>query len=99
MDRDCSDTGWEFFLEICLKIKDKESFERFFDAVLTIEEKKDLDKRILIFKELFAGEHTQREIAGMLNTSIAKITRGSNCMKRLDDFSKDWMKKIFLEEK
>ena len=52
------------------------------DLFLTPEEKTDLIRRFLIIKELFRNEKTQRQIAHDLHVSIAKITRGSNELKR-----------------
>jgi TrpR family trp operon transcriptional repressor len=41
--------------------------------------------RCLIIRDLLMQEQTQREIAKNLNVSIAKITRGSNELKRIKD--------------
>jgi TrpR family trp operon transcriptional repressor len=76
--------GWDGFIELCLSIKDKKACSFLFDLMLTPEEKHDLATRLLIVKELLKDEKTQRDLAKDLNVSIAKITRGSNELKRLD---------------
>lgn len=81
--------GWQCFLELCLGIKEKEQLTQLFELLLTAEEKESLAMRCLIIKELLAREKPQRKIAADLKVSIAKITRGSNELKR--------MKSSFLE--
>ena len=76
--------GWDSFIELCLATKDKKLCSQLFDLLLTPEEKTDLAMRVLIIKGLLEKEKTQRELAKDLNVSIAKITRGSNELKRLD---------------
>lgn len=75
-------SGWEGFLDLCLSTPDRASLDNLFDLLFTPEEKEDLATRFLIIKELVAQQKTQREMAKDLNVSIAKITRGSNAMKR-----------------
>lgn len=70
------------FIEMCLSAKDERMLMDLLDLFFTIEEKKDLAMRYLIIKELLLEEKTQREIAKDLGVSIAKITRGSNELKR-----------------
>lgn len=79
MNRD----GWNKFVELCLSTKDKKALISLFDLFLTQEEKENLALRYLIIKELLEQNKTQREIAKELQVSIAKITRGSNELKRL----------------
>lgn len=74
--------GWEGFLDLCLSTSDKALLDTLFDLLFTHEEKADLAMRFLIIKELIQQKKTQRDIAKDLNVSIAKITRGSNAMKR-----------------
>ena len=76
-------TGWEGFLNLCLSSRDEVMLDALFDLLFTIEEKSDLALRFLIIKELIQQKKTQREIAKDLNVSIAKITRGSNALKRI----------------
>ena len=56
-----------------------------FDLLLTPEEKESLALRCLIIEELLKQKKTQRDIAKDLQVSIAKITRGSNELKRMPD--------------
>jgi TrpR family trp operon transcriptional repressor len=74
--------GWDELAEILLNIKDKKSLNQLLELLLTTEEKSDVITRFLITKALLSNVQTQREIAKDLNVSIAKITRGSNELKR-----------------
>jgi TrpR family transcriptional regulator, trp operon repressor len=76
--------GWDGFIELCLATKDSKSFNLLLDTLLTPEEKENLATRYWILKELLHGAKTQRQLAKDLNVSIAKITRGSNALKRID---------------
>jgi TrpR family trp operon transcriptional repressor len=76
--------GWYGFVELCLATKEPKSLSILLDALLTPEEKENLAARYWILKELLRGEKTQRQLAKDLNVSIAKITRGSNALKRID---------------
>lgn len=76
--------GWRGFLALCLKQQDEKALEQLFDLFLTPEEKENLATRYSIVQELLKHELPQREIAKQLNVSIAKITRGSNELKRMD---------------
>jgi TrpR family trp operon transcriptional repressor len=82
---DKNQKGWSDFLNLCLNTKDEKTFALLFDFFLTPEEKADLTTRYLIVKELIKKEKTQREMAKDLNVSIAKITRGSNELKRTNN--------------
>jgi TrpR family trp operon transcriptional repressor len=75
--------GWQTFLELCLEMGELKNVASLFDLLLTAEEKESLAMRALIIRELLAQEKTQRAIARDLNVSIAKITRGSNELKRM----------------
>lgn len=76
--------GWNSFLELCLTVNNAKTLAGLLDVFLTPEEKENLAMRYLILKELLQGQKTQRQIAKDLNVSIAKITRGSNELKRID---------------
>jgi TrpR family trp operon transcriptional repressor len=76
--------GWRGFLALCLKQQDEKALEQLFDLFLTPEEKENLATRYSIVQALLKHELPQREIAKQLNVSIAKITRGSNELKRMD---------------
>lgn len=86
--------GWKDFLDLCLATEDPAVLSEMLEMFLTIEEKESIAMRTLIVKDLIAKEKSQRDIAKDLNVSIAKITRGSNALKRLN-------KKLlsFLEKK
>lgn len=76
--------GWKEFLSMLVEVKDPKFLSTVFDLFLTAEEKDNLALRFLIVRELLKQEKTQRQIAQDLNVSIAKITRGSNELKRMD---------------
>lgn len=75
------DNSLKKFIKISTLIKEESQLEEFYELFLTCEERKDIAQRLEIVFELLKGENPQREIAKKLNTSIAKITRGSNCLK------------------
>ena len=87
------DDGWKRFIRLCLKAKTPEMLNSLFHVFLTPEERVDLSKRILIVQELLNGEKTQREMAKDLQVSIAKITRGSNELKGIDEKLKQFLKR------
>lgn len=74
--------GWHGFIDLCLKTTDEKTLQSLFELFLTADERDDLAMRYSIIKELLAEEKTQRQMAQDLNVSIAKITRGSNELKR-----------------
>lgn len=78
-----TEPGWHGFLELCLGAENEEILGAQFDLFLTFEEKKNLALRFLIIKGLLEQKETQRELAQRLQVSIAKITRGSNELKRM----------------
>jgi TrpR family transcriptional regulator, trp operon repressor len=75
--------GWHNFIKICLASKNEKMLTSLFDLFLTQEEKESLALRCLIVLELLKHEKTQRAMAEQLHVSIAKITRGSNELKRM----------------
>lgn len=76
--------GWQQLLYWCKNVKDEKQLNALFDLLLTPEEKNNIAMRCLIIRELLAKQHSQREIAKNINVSIAKITRGSNEIKRIN---------------
>ncbi len=84
------DQGWQSFLALCHAQETNADLIHFFDLFLTDEEKQNLATRVLLIQALLENKLTQREIAKKLNVSIAKITRGSNMLKRMD--------KVFLSK-
>ncbi|OGT51316.1 MAG: Trp operon repressor [Gammaproteobacteria bacterium RIFCSPHIGHO2_12_FULL_41_15] len=75
--------GWHIFTQWCLASKNEKMLSSLFELLLTQEEKESIASRCLIVMELIKHEKTQRDIAADLNVSIAKITRGSNELKRM----------------
>lgn len=75
--------GWHCFLNLCLATQDEKMLSDLFDLLLTPEEKSSLETRCLIIKALLEKNKPQRQISQDLNVSIAKITRGSNELKRI----------------
>lgn len=78
-----SSDGWHVFKQWCLASKNEKMLSALLDLLLTSEEKESIASRCLIVMELIKHEKTQRDIAADLNVSIAKITRGSNELKRV----------------
>jgi TrpR family transcriptional regulator, trp operon repressor len=77
------EVGWRRFIKLCLACKDEKTLSLLLDLFLTPEEKDSIALRYLIIDELLKQKKTQREIAEDLHVSIAKITRGSNELKRM----------------
>jgi TrpR family trp operon transcriptional repressor len=78
-----NDAGWRRFIKLCLATKNEKTLALLFDLFLTPEEKESLASRCLIIEELLKQQKTQRDMAEDLKVSIAKITRGSNELKRM----------------
>lgn len=76
-----STSRWHTFIQHCLKFKNQEDLELFFDVMFTASEKVEFGNRLAIMNELLTGQKTQREIAQHLIVSIANISRGSNVIK------------------
>lgn len=75
--------GWRNFIKLCLTTSNEKMLSSLFNLLLTQEEKESIAMRCLIVMELIKQEKTQRKIAEDLHVSIAKITRGSNELKRM----------------
>jgi len=75
--------GWRVFTQLCLESDNEKMLSSLFDLLLTQEEKESIATRCLIVVELLKQKKTQRAIAEDLHVSIAKITRGSNELKRM----------------
>jgi len=80
-----NETCWKHFLSLCNKTKNEQALDALFRLFLSDEEQSAVALRYGVVSALLKGEQSQREIAVSLNTSIAKITRGSNCLKQIDD--------------
>jgi len=63
------------------------------ELLCTINELEQINARIEIIRGLVKGKETQRELAQRLNLSIAKITRGSNELKRMSPRLLEFLKK------
>lgn len=88
--------GWDYFLTLCLNAKDEKTLLELFDLFLTPEEKESLETRFLIVKALLEEKKVQRDISEELNVSIAKITRGSNELKRISEHLREYLKVMLL---
>jgi len=75
--------GWRNFLKLCLATENEKNLSSLFDLMLTHEERESIAMRCSIIEELLKQDKPQREIANHLHVSIAKITRGSNELKRM----------------
>lgn len=89
--------GWDHFIALCHETRDEKTLSMLLDLFLTAEERDDLATRYLIVKELITGEKTQRQIASDLNVSIAKITRGSNELKRTNNQIIKYLQQRFIK--
>ena len=89
--------GWKKYLELCQEMKDEKTLSALFDLLLTPEEKESIAMRCLIIRELLNHKQTQREIAKNLHVSIAKITRGSNEIKRMKEPFIDYLISILVK--
>lgn len=89
-------TGWRTFINLCLASKNEKMLESVFELFLTQDEKESLATRCLIIMELLKQEKTQRVIADNLHVSIAKITRGSNELKRMHSKLVEFLKQKLL---
>jgi TrpR family transcriptional regulator, trp operon repressor len=78
-----NEDGWRCFLNWCSATQDKDLLTELFDCLLTPEEKESIETRCLIVQALLDQEKPQRKISEDLKVSIAKITRGSNQLKRI----------------
>ena len=81
------------FIKLCLHTKSEKELRKLFDLFFTSEEKLNIETRVLIVKELLQGNKPQREIANDLGISIAKITRGSNGLKLIDESLRNYLKR------
>jgi len=97
MNMDKYQKGLGGIIDLFLLIKDKKTLLLLFELLLTAEERADLAMRFSIIKELLAENKTQRQVAKELNVSIAKITRGSNELKRTNRKLLMYLKEKLLE--
>ncbi|OAI48243.1 hypothetical protein AYO45_05210 [Gammaproteobacteria bacterium SCGC AG-212-F23] len=83
--------GWRYFLTLCQEAKDEKLLSELFELLLTPEEKASIETRCLIVKALLEQKLPQRRISDNLDVSIAKITRGSNELKRISEKLKHYL--------
>ena len=86
------ENGWRCFLKLCLNAQDEKMLSELLSLFLTPEEKHSLETRCLIVKALLDHKLTQRQMSDNFNVSIAKITRGSNELKRISSKLKEFLK-------
>lgn len=86
-----NEAGWQCFLNWCSATQDKDLLTELFDCLLTPEEKESIETRCLIVQALLDQEKPQRQISEDLKVSIAKITRGSNQLKRISNKLKTYL--------
>lgn len=89
---------WRHLVQLFTKIKSEEMMDQMLHLMLTINEREFLVDRYKIVKALLTSGLPQRKISEELGVSIAKITAGSNELKRtpqqLLDFFKRQVKQI-----
>ena len=91
-----SQDGWQYFLKLCLSAKNEKFLSELLDLFLTPEEHDSIETRCLIIKDLMEHKKTQRKISDDLKVSIAKITRGSNELKRISPELIAYLEKYLL---
>ncbi len=85
MRKESERDGWLGFLTLCFRAETPDELDELLWLFLTHEERKDVATRYLIVRELIDGKKTQRDLAKELGVSIAKITRGSNFLKLINE--------------
>ncbi len=81
--------GFAEFIKLIKAQKNELELDRLLNLLLTPEEMEAIAKRVIIIEALLKKEKSQREIAKDFSLSIAKITRGSNALKRIDPKQKE----------
>lgn len=84
---------WRQLIGLFCKMQDPVEMEKLLLLFLTINEREYLVDRFRIIRALLQGTLTQREIAEQCHVSIAKITAGSNELKRTPVELKEMIKK------
>jgi len=82
---------WSLLKRLIIQAVHTEQLDTLLRFILTPEECQALPKRVVLIKNLLAGHTSQRAIAEKTGISIAKITRGSNELKRIDTNFKQWL--------
>lgn len=89
--------NWDHFIFLCQKAVEKNLLREFLELILTHDEIEAISGRTVIIEELLKKNKTQREIAEHFQISIAKITRGSNALKKLNPKLKEFFGQCFSE--
>lgn len=76
------DQDWNKLTELFASVDDDQQMEKLLKLLLTQSEQQFLIDRFNIIRALLEDKLTQREIAEEMKVSIAKITAGSNELKR-----------------
>ncbi|MCB1137001.1 MAG: trp operon repressor [Chlamydiia bacterium] len=76
------ENDWTCLVELFTEVNDHQQMEKLLLLILTINEREYLIDRYRIVRALLTTKLTQREIAEQFHVSIAKITAGSNELKR-----------------
>lgn len=92
-----SQNGWQLFLKLCQSAKDEKILSELMTLFLTPEEQESLKTRCLIIQALLEHKSPQRQISEDLKVSIAKITRGSNELKRISPELLNFLRKYLLD--
>lgn len=80
------------------KVNDPGQLYGLLDIFFTDDEKDDLADRVVIVRELLRQKKSQRQIARDKHVSIAKITRGSNALKRAPEKHIHILKKALVDQ-
>ncbi|MCD6055458.1 MAG: trpR [Gammaproteobacteria bacterium] len=81
-------------IHFCAQETDVKRLSQFFEVFLTQKERESISTRLCIVRALLEGNLSQREIAKKFGLSIAKITRGSNELKRLSSKEREQLKTL-----
>lgn len=83
---------WKSFITLCEQAVKEDKLSLLLEFLLTPEEKKAIPTRYIIVEDLLKETCSQRDIAEKRHVSIAKITRGSNELKRMNENLKAFLK-------
>lgn len=90
---------WSLFKHLITEAVLDKRLDDVLHFILTPEECQALPKRLVLTRRLLDGQDSQRTIAEKTGISIAKITRGSNELKRIDPGFKAWLtEKLFASK-
>lgn len=91
--------SWLQFIDLCHSDYAENNLDTLLGFFLTPEERDNLAARVEIISALLAGDKPQRQISQETGVSIAKITRGSNELKRADAELVAFLKAFLLEKR